>query len=114
MLKDRVDVLARDQKITAKRVDGVAEYVVASGVPCRIVTQSASRLATALGAEPRSETKMYLGPSPALREGWAIIPRQNRQIRYTVVSVQQFPSPHKVDFQVATLQVDVSTTERGA
>ena len=113
MLKDRVDILARDQKVSAQKVVGVAEYVIARGVPARIVTQSASRLATALGVEQREEVRMFVGPTPVLRVGWQVVARSNRQLRYTISSVQAFPAPHRVEFQVATLQVDDSTTVGG-
>lgn len=108
-LKDRADFIRRGQRVQSQAITGLDEQVAARNVPVRFVTQQASRLATALGADAQATIQMYVGPQADLRPGWLVRPRSNRQIAYSVVSVTPYPSPHSVEFMVATLRLDATT-----
>lgn len=107
-LRDRADVLAREEKIVAQRLTGIEETVVARGIPCSMHATVSSRVLTLLGARQATTLVAHFEPEPRLKTGYVVRVLVGAvQYRYVVKTVKLVPAPHDPDFQVALLTREV-------
>lgn len=111
VLRDRVDVLARDGQVRDGEFRPREERVVASFVRCLIVTRDAGRLPPELARMlPGGTAQVLLGRDPVLREGYVLRTSGHAAgrpgVRYVVRAPQPFPAAHRPEYQLATLELD--------
>lgn len=106
-LKDRVDILARKQRVEGQRIEGTSERVVHRRVRCNIQTSQAAPYLAMMGLTMDTQLIGVFEKTPVIEEGW-ILRVPNSGVRYNVKSVEFYPSPHDFEFQVATLVHDTT------
>lgn len=111
-LRDRVDIVERNQRLAGQRIEGAGTQVVRRDVKCAIVPQGkAQSFIPLLGLGPMDQpflVGVFLGDSP-ISTGYALRQRRAGKVAiYNVRSVTHYPNKARAEYQVAVLAEDTS------
>lgn len=111
-LDSTAELWSSPSSISSQTVVGSGEQIKASQLPCKVVSDSASRLATALGAVQEETFTITLLEQPLVEVGDIFVFMVNgKRLRYKVKTVRQLPSPVNCRYQVASCSRDIVSPE---